>query len=111
MIKPNESKYLKRSATLYKINGALFLLIILLAVTVSSWLKDYSEILELLIGLTTFTLFILTPVGLFYSWKSYQRKEGLLKTRLKYLVGNFFFCMLVLLTLAQLIRDISTLFN
>jgi hypothetical protein len=79
MPKPgNESKYLKRSARLYKIYVGLVALAIIASILVKLLLYKSHLIDELgilLVGLSILTIFVLAPVGLYYCWMSYKRKE------------------------------------
>jgi hypothetical protein len=105
----NEPIYLSKSAAFYKIYAGLFLFAILMSTIVRPLMKDYPDFLDLLVGLPIFAVFIMAPIGLFYSWKSYKRNEGLSNTRFKYFIGHLFFCILVLLFIAVFISDISQL--
>lgn len=109
----DEPVYLKKSARLYKISGVLILFSIAMSVFVKPLLyeksNEYADLLDMLIGLPFLTVFVLTPPGLFYSWKSYQRKEGQSKTRFKYALGHSFFCLLLILIIGMFIVDISKL--
>jgi hypothetical protein len=102
--------YLNKSATFYRIYAGLFLFAIIMSTIVRPLMKDYPDLLDFLVGLPVFAVFIMAPIGLFYSWKSYKRNEGLSKTRFKYFIGHLFFCILILLFIAIFIRDISKLF-
>lgn len=105
----NEPIYLKKSATFYKIYGGLFIFSIVMSVIVRPLLKDYPDTIDLLVGLPIFPIFVMAPIGLLYSWKSYKRKEGLSNTRFKYFLGHLFFCLLILLFIAVLVSDLSKL--
>ena len=107
---PYESIYLKKSATFFKIYGGLFLFAIIMSVIVRPLLKDHPAVIDSLVGLPIFPVFIMAPMGLFYSWKSLKRNEGLSRTRFKYFIGHLFFCALIVLFIAIFISDISTLF-
>ena len=101
---------LKKSAKIFKIYGGLFLFAIVMSTIVRPLLKNYPDLLDLLVGLPIFPTFILAPIGLFYSWKSSKMKEGLTKIRLRYFIGHLFFCILILLMITIFINDISKLF-
>jgi hypothetical protein len=107
---PNEPIYLKKSATFFKIYGGLFLFAIIMSVIVRPLLKGYPKIIDLFVGLPIFPLFIMAPMGLFYSWKSLKRNEGLSRTRFKYFIGHLFFCALIVVFIAVIISDLSKLF-
>jgi hypothetical protein len=72
----NDPIYLKKSAKFYKIYGGLFLFSIIMSVVVRPLMKNYPYFLDLLVGLPIFAMFIMAPIGLFYSWKSYTGKRG-----------------------------------
>jgi hypothetical protein len=78
--------YLKKSAKLYKIYGGLFIFSIIVSVFVRPILdknRDQSnDLLDLLVWLPVLSVFVLAPLGLFYSWKSHKRKEGLRKNQI-----------------------------
>jgi hypothetical protein len=107
----NHPKYLTKSAIFYKVCGGLFLFSILVPFLLRPLRKEYPGFLDILVGLPIFALFVLAPLGLFYSWKSYKRNEGLPKTRFKYLLGNLFFCILLILIIGIVVSDISKLFE
>lgn len=88
---PVKPIYLKRSVILYKIYGSLFLFSIFVSVFIRPIFKNYPDIVDLLMGLPVLSLFVMAPMGVFYSLKSYKRKEGLSKIRLRYLLGHIFF--------------------
>ena|SRR5690606_12696668 len=106
----NEPVYIKKSVTLYKIYAGLFVFAIIMSTIVRPLMKGYPDILDLLVGLPIFAMFILAPIGLYYSWKSYKMNEGLSKTRFIYFMGHLFFCILMFLFIIVFISDISKLF-
>ena len=110
MTSNNEPVFLKKSATFFKIYGGLFLFAIAMSTIVRPLLKNYPDLLDLLVGLPFFPIFVMAPMGLFYSWKSSKRKEGLTKIRFRYFIGHLFFCILILLMIAIFVSDISKLF-
>jgi membrane protein CcdC involved in cytochrome C biogenesis len=107
---PNEPIYLKKSAAFFKIYGGLILFSIIMSLIIRPLLKDYPDVIDLLVGLPIFPLFIMAPMGLFYSWKSLKKNEGLSRTRFKYFIGHLFFCALIILFIAVMISDFSKLF-
>jgi uncharacterized membrane protein len=103
-----EIEYLKKSAKIFKIYFGLFLFSILMTVLVKPILRDLNpDLFDLLVGLPILLFFVLAPVGLFYSWKSYKRKEGSSSTRLKYFIGHLFFCLLIVGFIVVIISDIK----
>ena len=102
--------YLKKSATFFRIYASLFLFSIIMSTLVRPLVqKDYSEVFDLLVGLPIFPVFVMAPMGLFYSWKSSKRKEGLTRTRFGYFAAHLFFCVIILLFIAIFVNDISKL--
>ncbi|MEJ1241046.1 hypothetical protein WBG78_23060 [Chryseolinea sp. T2] len=108
-----QAKFLKRSAKLYKIYGGLIVFAIIVSIFIRPYLLlNYSaltDLVDLLVGLPILSLFVLAPLGLYYSWKSYKENEGHRKLRVKYTIGHVFFCILMLLFLGVFISDISFL--
>lgn len=104
-----EAIYLKKSQTIYKIYGSL-ILFALFSSTVLRPAINNDSIIDLLVGLPIFGMFVMAPVGLFYSWKSHQRKEGKPSLRFMYFVGHLFFSFLVVVFISAIIKDISMIF-
>jgi hypothetical protein len=107
---PVTPAYLKRSAKVFKIYTTLFLFSIFMSVFIRPLLKNYSDLLDVFVGLPVFIALAMPPIGLYYSWKSYRRKEGQPKILLRYFVGHMFFCLLVLIIIRIFISDISKWF-
>lgn len=106
----NKPIYLKKSATYFKIYGSLFLFSLVMSSIVRPLLKSYSNLLDLLIALPFLSVFIMAPMGLFYSWKSSKNNEGLPKTRFKYFMSHLFFCILILISISVMVSDLAKLF-
>lgn len=104
-----EPIYLKKSMRFYKIYGGLVIFALFMSVVVRPILKDYPDLLDSLVGLPFLTMFIMAPIGLYYSRKSYKREEGRSSTRFKYFLGHLFFCLLIILFVVVIISDISEL--
>ncbi len=104
-----EPRYLRKSVRFYKIYGGLFLFSLFMSIVIRPLMSAYPDLLDLLVGLPIFAMFIMAPIGLYYSWNSYKRKEGKSSTRFKYFLGHMFFCLLVLLFVVVIISDISKL--
>lgn len=107
---PKEAIYLKRSAKLYKLYAGLILFSLFMSIVMRPVMSGYQELLDLCVGLPIFAMFVMAPVGLFYSWKSYKRKEGRSITRFKYFLGHLFFCLLVIAFVSIIVSDLSKLF-
>ncbi len=107
----NEFVYLKKSVTLYKICIGNLGFSILMSFILNPLLKDnwYSDVIRIFIGLPLLSFLVIPPIGLFYSWKSYKRKEGLSKTRFKYFMGHLIFCILIIVIIKMLMIDIAKL--
>lgn len=110
-----ESVYLKKSARLCKIYGGLILLSILVSVFIKPlFYKEYvryNDLIDLFIGLPILAMFVIAPLGLYYSWKSYKRKEGQRMIRFKYTFGHLLVCILLMLITGVLLADLSRLLN
>ena len=110
----DEPVYLKKSARLFKINTRLIILSIVASVFIKPLFQPQSGMLEdfldLFVGLPIFIMLFLAPVGLFYSWKSYRRKEGNSRTRFKYGMGHLFFCLLIILCIGVVLGDLLIAF-
>lgn len=103
--------YLKKSVRFYKVYGGLFLFSILMTAVKRPLDQSYSDILDLAIALPILVVMVLAPIGLAYSIKSIKRKEGSPTTRLLYFSGHSFFCLVILLLIIAVIKDISQLFT
>lgn len=106
MPKPTSTTYLNKSIRFYKIYGSLFLFALFVSGVIRPYLSSYLDLLDLLIGLPVLAIFIMAPIGLFYSWKSYKLKEVNAAVRLRYLIGHIIFCAFVLVLLSVVIKDI-----
>ena len=102
-----EPIYLRKSIRVYKIYGGLFLFSLFMSTVIRPLMSAYPDFLDMLVGLPIFAMFIMSPIGLYYSWKSYKRKEGRSSTRFKYFLGHMFFCLLIILLILVIISDIS----
>ncbi len=52
---------------------------------------------------------ILAPMGLYYSWRSYQAKEEPRKKQIMFFMGHLFFCTLIILFVMAIIKDVFSL--
>ena len=104
-----EPVYLRKSLIFYKVYGGLIIFSLFMSIVVRPLMSGHKDLLDLFVGLPIFIMFIMAPIGLFYSWKSYKRKEGRSITRFKYFLGHLFFCLLIILFLAVIVSDISQL--
>ena len=99
--------YLRKSAYIYKIYGSLFLFAVTMSLVVKPMFNEHADIFDWLIGLPGYAILLMAPVGLYYSWKSLRRKEGLAKTRFLYFAGHLLFCLLVIGMIAAIASDLS----
>lgn len=120
-------KYLKKSAKVFKVSCGMiifsFIIYLLGSFVIFPLMneaKPFDEtdealgekliyILSLLVELPVLGIFVLTPLGLYYSWKSYQLKEGYAAVRLRYLLGHGFFSLLIILFLSAINFDLGKL--
>jgi hypothetical protein len=113
--KPDDFVYLKKSAILYKIYGGLVVFSILMSVLIKPLIyrrnSQYADMLDLLVGLPLLAMFVLAPFGLYYSWKSYKRKEGFSKRRFKYMLGHLFICLIMVVILGVVLADVASLLS
>jgi hypothetical protein len=108
---PIEQGYLKKSAWLYKVYVIAITLFIVVSILSSQFVTERTmPALVFLTSLPIVTLLVLAPMGLFYSIKSYQQKEGLASTRFLHAFGHVLFCLLIALSIGIFISDINSLF-
>jgi hypothetical protein len=102
-------KFLKRSALLFKLCVGLFLFSISITAFIKPLFKEDIYVFDLLIALPILSIFFLSPVGLFYSWKSMKKKEGFSSSRFNFFIGHMIFCLLILGFILALVSDIRQL--
>lgn len=100
---------LQKSVLIFRIYGGLFIFSI-----VASWLIkpleiEQSDALDMVVGLPAIAVFIMAPIGLYYSIKSLRRKEQPARARMLYFLGHAFFTLLALLMITIFVNDISVL--
>lgn len=103
-------KNISKSRNFFRINVALILLTILSIFLSKNVVKTNNVILETLSGLPILIVFVLAPLGLFYTWRSLKMKEGYSSLRMKYFFIHAAFCILILFMISIIIKDISQLF-
>lgn len=101
------NKNLKKSGKLLRINLSLFLISISISLFVRPFLKENMPIVDILIGIPILIMFILGPIGLFYSWRSHKNKEGTNQTRFKQFFGHGFVCLFLFVLVFAIIVDLS----
>jgi hypothetical protein len=100
------SKYFNKSKSLYRYSAYIFL-----------WIIGYTQIGQAIglgdgimnavfVGIPALSLYIITPLGIFYAIKSYISKEPYYKYRAFYLFGHLFFLFILLAALLSLYSDI-----
>jgi len=67
---------------------------------------DYLILIEFITILPVLLILILAPLGLFYSWKSYKKKEEPRKKRTIFFMGHMFFCTAIILFVLAVIKDL-----
>lgn len=109
--------YLKKSAKLLKISGALlffsivsnFIKIAVLASQPARISITISGLLDILVALPILSIFVIAPFGLYLSWKSHKNKEGHAGVRMRYMLGHLIGCILLLFMVITFVRDIARL--
>ncbi|OOG19323.1 hypothetical protein BWD42_05130 [Sphingobacterium sp. CZ-UAM] len=104
-----QPKYLKKSIKIFRFYTIASLILILLVMLLSPLRQDYLILISAITPLSVLVPLILAPIGLYYSWKSYQAKEEPRKKRTMFLIGHLFFCTLMILLFAVIIKDIASL--
>lgn len=99
-------KYFYKSKSLYRYSAFIFL-----------WSIVYTQIIKpiglneiadaFLLAIPALSLYIITPLGLFYLIKSYLKKEPYNKYRAFYLLGHLFFLFILLALLFSMYFDYS----
>jgi hypothetical protein len=110
-MKENDSVpvFLNKSIKVFKIYSGLFLFAIVVSVIGKPFFKQYSEILDLFVGLPILPSFIMAPIGIYYNLKSSKLNEGYSKKRFRYFIGHLIFCILILIFISVIINDLSKL--
>lgn len=88
--------YLKKSAIILAVCVIFFLVMILAIELRKSLFRSNLSLMQIVVGLLICAITIMAPIGVFYSWKSYKRKEGRVAARVMYLIGHAFFCILTI---------------
>ena len=92
---------------IYTIN--LILSIIFINQLIKPFKEDYLILVEFITVLPFILVLILSPLGMFYSWKSYKLKEEPRKKRTIFFMGHMFFCTAIILFVLTVIKDLSTI--
>lgn len=103
-------KYLRRSAILYIIYGFLtLLLILLLAFKPDSLTEEDVETMSFWIGLNCFLIPLVSPLGIYFVIRSFQRKEGTALIRVIHLTGHIILSVLLIVLVTIIIMKMSSL--
>jgi hypothetical protein len=103
-------KNLSNARKLFRINLSLFLLTIFIIVFAKNIFKIDNALVDALTGLPLLIVPFVTVFGLFYSWRSLRNNEGYSAVRMKYFFLHAFFCLIILVMVLAVIKDIKQLF-
>lgn len=109
MPKVEQPYYLKKCIKIFRFYGIAFLISIFSISFLGTIKINFKAIYEAFVALPFFITLVLAPLGLYYSWKSYQAKEEPRKKRTMFLMGHLFFCTLILLFFMVIIKDLASL--
>lgn len=104
-----ETQYLNKSIKIFRFYTIASLILILLVMLLSPLRQNYLILISAITLLPVLIPLILAPIGLYYSWKSYQVKEEPRKKRTMFFMGHLFFCIMILLFSMVIIKDIASL--
>ncbi len=99
--------YLQKTIRLYKIYGYGILFLLFLILLIKPLLPEQSIIADFLVTIPIVIMIVLAPLGLYYCFKSYRKKETSSLTLLKYTIGHLFFTLIVVFFIISIIKDIS----
>jgi len=104
-----QSNYLNKSVRIFRFYTIASLILILLVMLLSPLRQNYLILISAITLLPVLIPLILAPMGLYYSWRSYQAKEEPRKKRTMFFMGHMFFCTLIILFVMAIIKDVSFL--
>ncbi len=104
-----ETQYLNKSIKIFRFYTIASLILILLVMLLSPLRQNYLILISALTLLPLIIALIFAPMGLYFSWKSYQAKEEPRKKRTMFFMGHLFFCTLILLFVMAIIKDLASL--
>lgn len=102
--------YLQKSIRIYKIYGFGILFLLFSILLIKSLLPEQSFIADFLVTIPIVIIIILAPLGLYYCFKSYRKKETSSLTLLKYTIGHLFFTLIVIYFILLSVNDIADAF-
>ena len=109
MFEVAKTHYLKKSIKIFRFYGIGLLISILTVSFLRSVNESFKIVYEALVAIPYLITLVLAPLGLYYSWKAYKDKEEPRKKRTMFLMGHLFFCTLMILLFAVVIKDIYSL--
>jgi len=98
-----QPNYLNKSVRIFRFYTIASLILILLVMLLSPLRQNYLILISAITLLPVLIPLILAPMGLYYSWRSYQAKEEPRKKR------TMFFCTLIILFVMAIIKDLTSL--
>lgn len=104
-----QPNYLNKSVRIFRFYTIASLILILLVMLLSSLRQNYPILVSAITLLPVLIPLVLAPMGLYYSWKSYQAKEEPRKKRTMFFMGHLFFCTLIILFVVAIIKDLTSL--
>lgn len=104
-----QPNYLNKSVRIFRFYTISSLILILLVMLLSPLRQNYLILISAITLLPVLIPLILAPMGLYYSWKSYQAKEEPRKKRTMLFMGHLFFCTLIILFVVAIIKDLTSL--
>ncbi|MFD0751634.1 hypothetical protein ACFQZS_15895 [Mucilaginibacter calamicampi] len=103
-------KYFSKSKGFYRYSAYIFLWVILYPqIAKAIWPSGIMD--AFFMAIPTLALYIITPVGIFYSIKSYTAKEPYNKYRAFYLFGHLFFLFILMALALSFYADLLTYSN
>jgi FtsH-binding integral membrane protein len=103
-------KYLRKSIRIYKVYGYSLLIALFTIIILKPLIKESYFLLDFMIGFPIIIMLFGAPLGLFYSFKSYSKKEDNPQKRLTYFMGHLFFTLLAFFVIFISLKDFSHLF-
>lgn len=104
-----KTQYLKKSIKIFRFYGIGLLISILTVTLLRSVNESFKIVYEALVAIPYLITLVLAPLGLYYSWRAFKGKEEPRKKRTMFLMGHLFFCTLMILLFAVVIKDLASL--
>lgn len=109
MLKVQQPHYLKKSIKIFRFYGIGLLISMLTVTLLRSVNENFKVVYEAVVAIPYLITLVLATLGLYYSWRAYKDKEEPRKKRTMFLMGHLFFCTLMILLFAVIIKDIYSL--